>query len=391
MSGDEGKGDFMDRDFTKRRPHEQDFADHDVEPGEFDLVERHLRRDLHSEALRIEPGERLDAILSGAHSDAASTPPQSGFRRWLAPVAAAAAVAVVAGGAWLATRDNGTPAAPAASTSTSPVPSTTPRSSAPTTRTPSSTKPPVGTALALPAYFVGATGDDGGFGLYREFIRASVPAMTDDAKALAAVALAMDAQPFSSTAGYLQPWGSSRVQAVSVTRTRITVALSGPGGMGLDREVQRLAVQQLVWTAQAAVGKGTIPVTFRLLDGSSALFGRFPAADLYNRPPTSQYYRDLAPVWITSPSRGQVVRPGAPIQIAGEASVFEATVQWSITLGTAPVRNGTTMASIGAPSRGTWSVDLPPLGRGTYTVSAWWSSPKDGSVRDRTWVTFTVR
>jgi hypothetical protein len=217
-----------------------------------------------------------------------------------------------------------------------------------------------------------------------------VSATTDDAKALAAVARAMDLQPFSSTAGYLTPWASTRVQAVSVTSTRITVTLSGPGRTGLDREVQRLAVQQLVWTAQAAVGKGTIPVTFRLADGSSALFGRFPAADLYNRPPTSEYYRDLAPVWITAPSRGQVLKAGSSIHIAGEASVFEATLQWSVTRGDSPVRNGMAMASIGAPGRGTWSVDLPPLDAGTYTVSAWWSSPKDGSILDRTSVTFTV-
>lgn len=391
MSDDGKGGGFMGReseDFSESRLH-RDFADPDFEPGEFDVVERRLRRDLRSEGGRIEPHDRLESILAEAHAGGSagngSTPP----RRWLAPLAAAAAVALVGGAAWLTTRDSTTPAPPAATSTTNPVMSPSPTSPAPTTSTTGSTAT-AGTTLALPAYFVGRTGDDGGFGLYREFIRATVPATTDDAKARAAVALAMSAQPFGAEAGYLQAWGSTRVEGVTVTAARITVSLSGPGGTGLDREVQRLAVQQLVWTAQAAVGKGTIPVTFRLGDGSSALFGRFPAAALYNRPPTPEYYRDLAPVWITQPTRGQAVKAGTRIHLAGEACVFEATLQWSLTRGDSPVRNGMAMASIGAPGRGTWAVDLPPLDAGTYTVSAWWASPKDGSVLDRTAVTFTV-
>lgn len=391
MSDDDGRGGrFMGREgehFSDGRL-DRERTDPGLEPGEFDVVERRLRRELRLEGRRIEPEDRLESILAEAHAGAPGGSGNTGPRRWLAPLAAAAAVAVLGGASWLANRDSTTPA-PAATSTTSPVPSTSPSSPAPTTATTGSTAT-AGTTLALPAYFVGRTGDDGGFGLYREFIRATVPATTDDAKAQAAVALAMSAQPFGAEAGYIQAWGSTRVEAVSVTAARITVSLSGPGGTGLDREVQRLAVQQLVWTAQAAVGKGTIPVAFRLGDGSDALFGRFPVTALYNRPPTPEYHRDLAPVWITQPTRAQVVKAGTPIHLAGEASVFEVTLQWSLTRGDSPVRNGMAMASIGAPSRGTWSVDLPPLDAGTYTVSAWWSSPKDGSVLDRTAVTFTV-
>jgi hypothetical protein len=387
MSGTNGNDEFMDRDF---------------QPGEFDLVERQLRRELRSEALRIEPHERLEAILSGARSGARSgdragtahgRPPTRSVWGWLTPLAAAAAVAVAAGTLWVATRDSGQPVPPAGPSPTSSVPMTTTtpsRSASPTSSGSPSSTAPIGTTLALPAYFVRRTGDDGGFGLYREFVRMSIPSSDREAKALAAVRLAMNPSRLGDT-GYLRPWSSTRADAVSVTSSRITVTLSGPGASGFPDEVERLAVQELVWTAQAAVGKGTIPVTFRLTDGSTALFGRFPAGNLYNRPPTQEYYRDLAPIWITSPTRGQVIGARSAIRVTGEASVFEATLQWSLVRGTASVGKGTVMATAGAPSRGTWSVDLPPLDPGTYTVSAWWNSPKDGSELDRTAVTFTVR
>lgn len=397
MSGN-GTNDIMDRDF---------------EPGEFEAVERRLRRDLRSEALRIEPHDRLDAILSVARAGAGSpAAPRRGLPRWFAPLAAAAAVGVAAGGVWIATHTASEGTAPAGTGATTPAPvATTPpilpstggsTPGAPTTSPPatsggSTPRGPANVTLALPAYFVGRTGDDGGFGLYREFIRATVPGGSADAKALAALALAMDNRPSGAGTAYLKPWGSTRVRSVTVSRSLITVTLSGPGPSGQDAEVERLAVQQLAWTAQAAVGKGAIPVAFRLADGSSSLFGRFPASDHYSRPPQSEYYRDLAPVWITSPVRDQVVRTDARIRVTGEASVFEAALGWGLTRaggvgGAEPVISGTAMASVGAPQRGTWSVDLPPLTRpGTYTLSAWWSSPKDGSILDRTSVTFTVR
>ena len=51
-----------------------DFMNPDYEPGEFDLVERRLRRTLHQEAERMEPTDRLDDILAAAGSRDAGTP-----------------------------------------------------------------------------------------------------------------------------------------------------------------------------------------------------------------------------------------------------------------------------------------------------------------------------
>ena len=110
-------------------------------------------------------------------------------------------------------------------------------------------------------------------------------------------------------------------------------------------------MQELVWTAQAAVGKGTIPVRFTVSDGSSALFGRFPTAQTYSRPGTDQLWKDLAPIWVTAPGRDQVLPAAKPVVVQGQAIVFEATVSWDLKRGSSTVKTGHTMASVGAPSR----------------------------------------
>ena len=56
---------------------------------------------------------------------------------------------------------------------------------------------------------------------------------------------------------------------VAVTDARISITLSGPGGTAFPEDTERVSVQQLVWTAQAAVGRGTIPVRFVLADGAA--------------------------------------------------------------------------------------------------------------------------
>ena len=98
-------------------------------------------------------------------------------------------------------------------------------------------------------------------------------------KAKAAVAVAMNAQPFTNYEPYLQPWSGTSVKNVTVTPSLITITLSGPGANGFTAAQTKLAVQELVWTAQAAIGQGTIPVKFVVAE-------RLPEAvrDLPHRP-----------------------------------------------------------------------------------------------------------
>lgn len=369
------------------------------DPGELELVERRLRRALHQEAQLMRPTDRLDDILAGSGSEGpANRGRRPGPPRWLAPLSAAAAVAVIAGTVYVVTRDDRTSAPPAASTSThaASAPSASPSSepSGATSTNPSSV--PAGRPAVLPVYFVGPVGGDRPvFRLFREFLPGTVPGnATDDDKAKAALDLAMNAQPFSNTDGYLQPWSGTAVEGVTVTPKLITVTLSNAGSPGVkDKEVARVAVQELVWTAQAAVGKGTIPVTFEIADGSSAMFGQYPAADRYNRPATrDEYYRDLAPIWITAPARDQVLPSGKPVVVKGEATVFEANVRWELKRGSTVAKTGFATASVGGPGRGDYSFSLGALAPGSYTIRVFEMSMEgSGKVSSEKAVSFSVK
>jgi hypothetical protein len=340
--------------------------------------ERQLRESLHRDAERISPRERQGEILAMVHD---RTPVTEAPRRWLMPVAAAASVALIGAIAWgvNAGTGNSPPVVNPAATSSR----TTSATPTPTVQVPNPTSSNGVTAttqVALPAYFVGAdsgTGDR--FGLYREFVRTTVPAgATSAQKARAAVAVAMNPQPLTNVEPYVQPWSGTKVQDVAVTPSLITVTLSGPGATGFTSEQTRLAVQELVWTAQAAVAKGPIPVKFVVADGSTTLFGTYGTDKTYNRPAKELQYQDLAPIWITYPERDQVFRTSTALVVKGESCSFEATTQWQLKKSGTTVRSGVTMASSGCPIRGTWQIMLGALPAGSYTFRMFEVSMADG-------------
>jgi hypothetical protein len=365
-----------------------------------------LREALDERAARVEPGDRLDEILR------LSEPARRGRTvTWWMPLAAAAAVLAVISGVWIGVSGRPEPLPggtesplPTASTSptpsASPTPSTEPTTQPPTptpstTPTTSPTSPTTsGTPVALPVYYLAPIGDDARVArLYREWLTG--PGVTRDsddaARARAAVGLAMTATP-AGTDGYLRTWDGVDLVDLAVTDGRITITLSGPGGSGFPEDTERVSVQQLVWTAQAAVGRGQIPVRFALADGSSAMFGSQPVDRTYNRPESrDEYWRDLAPIWVTSPTRAQSL-PAGRVTVAGEASVFEATVSWQLLRDGAVVDEGFTNASVGAPGRGTYEIGLARLEPGSYAVRVFELSAEDGArVTAETTMPFTVR
>jgi hypothetical protein len=345
--------------------------------------ERQLRESLHRDAERVNPRDRRTEILAMVHDDTRIAQPA---RRRLIPLAAAASVALIGAIIWGASNTGGgQPAPPAASSSSSSSPSSSPSPSSPSGAT---------AQVALPAYFVGAVSDTGDkFGLYREFVKTAVPVgATPAQKARAAVAVAMNAQPFTNFEPYVQPWSGQSVKDVTMTPSLITITLSGSSASGFTSEQTKLAVQELVWTAQAAVGQGTIPVKFVVADGSSTLFGTYPTNQTYNRPAKDLQYQDLAPIWILAPERGHLYKAGTSVAVTGESCAFEATTQWQLKKGQAVVRSGSTMASSGCPVRGTWKVDLGVLPAGGYTFRMYEVSMKDGTgIVAETSKPFTVR
>jgi Immunoglobulin-like domain of bacterial spore germination len=341
--------------------------------------ERQLRESLHRDAERVSPRDRRTEILAMVHDDTQIAQPA---RRRFIPLAAAVSVALIGAIIWgVSNTGGGQPVQPAAS-------STSSSSASPSATTGATAQ------VALPAYFVGATSGTGDrFGLYREFVKTTVPVgATPAQKARAAVAVAMNAQPFTNFEPYIQPWSGQSVKDVTMTPSLITITLSGSSASGFTSEQTKLAVQELVWTAQAAVGQGTIPVKFVVADGSSTLFGTYPTAQTYNRPTKDLQYQDLAPIWITAPERGHVYKAGTSVVVTGESCAFEATTQWQLKKGGAVVRSGSTMASSGCPLRGTWKVDLGPLAAGDYTFRMYEVSMKDGKgIVAETSKPFTVR
>ena len=365
-------------------------TDHDLFDSDF---ERQLRERLHRHAERISPRDRRTEILAMVHDDTGVAEPP---RRWLIPIAAAASVALIGAIVWGASNvGRSQPATPALSSATAPslrstVPVPNPSSSQ--TSTPAATG--ATTQVALPAYFVGANSGTGNrFGLYREFVPTSVPAGSTPAqRAKVAVAVAMNAQPLNNDEPYLQPWSGTSVQDLTVTLTQITITLSGPGANGFSAEQTRLAVQELVWTAQAANSQGTIPVKFVVAGGSTTLFGTYPTAQTYNRPSKDLQYQDLAPIWITTPSRHYVSPAGAPVVATGESCAFEGTTQWQLKKSGTAVRSGFTTASSGCPTRGAWQVNLGVLAAGDYTFRMYEVSMQDGQgVVAETSKPFTVK
>jgi len=362
-----------------------------------DDLEHRLREVLHREANRINPHERGTEILAMAqHKNQQNTENAEPARRWLIPVAAAASVALIGAVVWGVSNTGGsqqaTPAVSATSTTAPsvaavPVPSPSPAGTA------NGSVAGATTQVALPAYFVGANSlGDTKFGLYREFVRSAVPAgATPARKAKAAVAVAMNAQPFTSYEPYLQPWSGTSVNTVAVTPSLITITLSGPGASGFTAAQTKLAVQQLVWTSQAAIGQGNTPVKFNLANSSPKLFGTYPTTATYNRPAKDLQFEVLAPIWITSPVRGQVFAAGASVVAAGQSCAFEGTTQWQLKKSGTVVKSGVATASSGCPTRGTWQVKLGALAAGSYTFRMYESSMENGSVVAETSKPFTVR
>lgn len=362
-------------------------------------VEQSLRRALAADARAVSPGDRLDAILAASHADATrGSGSQRVTQTWLAVAAAAAVVAVLGGTLWLTGRPTSSTTVPLGTTTlgrtqpSTPSPSaasTTP-SGSPTSTTPISTGGTAAAVLtrALPVYRLGPrTPGSSELRLFREFVAAKVQTpVTEGDLARTAIALALSPAPEGS--GYLSAWHDVTVGAVTVRPTGITVALSR-GLTGVDSATAKLAVQQLVWTAQAAVARGRLPVDFQLGIGTDVAPG-LPAAASYTTPTGLDQFAEIATIWIDAPERDTSFPSGATVKVSGVASTFEATVGWQLLRNGTAAATGVTTASVAAPERGTYSFQLRTLGPGDYVLRVFEASAKDGSVVTEARTAFTV-
>jgi hypothetical protein len=173
---------------------------------------------------------------------------------------------------------------------------------------------------------------------------------------------------------YDSPWPSgTTMQGAQLSDGVLSVDLSGPVSerpAGTTGAEAALALQQLVYTAQAAAGE-TLPVTF-LLDGrrTPTLLG-----EPTDRPvPAASADETLASVTVTSLSDGATVT--SPFTVQGRASAFEANVQWELMQGETVVKRGfATAAECCTMSPYSFTVEAPP---GDYTLRVHDEDPSDG-------------
>jgi hypothetical protein len=306
-----------------------------------------LRRLLHDAVADVQPRDTFDDIRSRTHQES----PMS--KRWFVPTLAVAAVmALVVGGAfWLL--DDGEESAPAGTPTQNVSPGPGDPSETATTETGERER-------AVPVYFVGETAR--GQKLYREFQRQEVcPEVECLLKA--AVVAAVNGDPNDHDYRTLWPDGAT-VGKVSADDSTIVVDLASgvhdrPAGMSADDA--DLAVQQLVYSAQAAVGKGRLPVQL-LIDGqhTDTVLGVPASEPLAAADPNEA----LAPVQIDNPTNGATV--DRTFTVSGRAAAFEANVAWELTENGTVVDEGFTTAQeccTLAPYE--FKVTAPP---GTYTL-----------------------
>ena len=343
--------------------------DHDHDPRL-----SHLLSDAVSD---VEPQDALAEIRTRT-----KVTPMSARRPWLyavggAVVATAATVAAVAalGGTPENTAQDQGPAASQSPTE-EPTPTDDSEPTEPTGPSDPSQSPsePQGstTQFTLPSYFVRDTPQ--GLRITREF--STIVGDVDperDAVRIAVLGRALDPDYRS-----LWPEGSE-VGAVSVSGSTITVDLLGdvhdrPEGM--SQEEAELALQQVVYSAQAIVGQGRLPVQLTLNGASTDQVLGVPASEPLSNAPEND---TLAQVSVSSLSEGETVNDR--FVVSGVANSFEATVPWEVRQGDKVVANGFATADGWMDKLYPWTtqVSVSKLAPGTYTFVAMTDDPSGGA------------
>ena len=255
---------------------------------------------------------------------------------------------------------------------------TSPTSSVPTSSA-STSSPGAGASVSAPAlvYFVKDTSL--GLRLVRE--TRAVTAATPARGALEA----MFAGPLDPD--YTSPWPTgTRVLGIAVHGDVVTVDLSAEArAANVGAGAEQAMVMQLIWTVTEAFGPDV--AVQLLIEGRAAGWGHFVWAEPTGRGDASEF---RSTVGIDAPTEGATL--SSPVRVTGEASVFEATLLYTVTDEHGVlVADDHIMTQEGqrlAPY--TLTLDLPP---GTYTVTVSEEDSSDGEGRapltdDRT---FTVR
>jgi len=218
-------------------------------------------------------------------------------------------------------------------------------------------------------YFIGDT-ERAGPRLYREFQRAS-------GEPLDAAVAVLTGGPLDPD--YRTAWQGGQLVSASYDGEVISVVVdpgvrTRPGGM--SKAEARAAVEQVVYTMQAAVQERA-PVQFRTSDNPiDMVFGVPTSEPIVNGPMLDV----LSHVSLTSPEQGAVV-DGGTLAVSGVGNSFEANLRWEI-------RQGDTTVDDGFATMAGWmgeklfpfevEVDVSGLAPGEYTFWVTTDDPSGG-------------
>lgn len=230
-------------------------------------------------------------------------------------------------------------------------------------------------------FYVGLNAN--GFDLYSE--THPVTSNGDDALAAAHALLEFNVTPFDGD--YSSFWATAGGSANSLVRSgsKATIDISVA-----DAETAAMAekelVEQLIWTLFA--NDATIDSVQITVDGKriATLAGRISIQEPFVRP---DGFGILSNVQIDSPSdESDVINP---VTVTGMSCTFEAVVVWELVQNDAVINSGNTLAAEACPTRAPFTINLGTLSPGTYEISAFEVSAKDGSRVSEDSKTFTVQ
>lgn len=335
-----------------------------------------LRRLLEHAVDDVEPRDALDSIHART-----KVVPMSSRRSWMlgagaAVVATAATVLAVTvlGG------DGGTTDEPGFAGPTATAPSETETG---TTRepslspSPSPTPDPEPAVSAVPVYYVGET--TRGPRLYREFHRLETGGDPLGTALSEAVSTPPDDRDYrtdwpagTTVAASFDGVGDDGVVDIVLRNDEVDLR-ERPDGMSVDQA--RMAVEQLVYTAHAAV-QARPPVQLYLERAGSSQNRTDMVLGVPASEPLAQGDAEdvLAQVWIIDPAEGAEV--ASPFEVSGLAAAFEATVVWELRAGDRVVADGfTTAQECCKMVPYSFEVEAPP---GEYTLVVQDTDPSGG-------------
>lgn len=326
-----------------------------------EILGARLRRVLGEEAeLMIPSDDGLQQVRGRLAQEERRTP------RWLAPLAAAAAVLLVAAGVtFFVTRDDG-----GTGPASSPSPTATGGSVSPSPSPTAST----GEQITVPVYYV-VDVDGVGPRLYREFHRVAEVTGGPIPTALGQMFANTPADP-----DYSSPWPTS-TKVLSVTPSGSTATVDLSGFVSLGAAFESAAVQQLVYTVTAA--DPTVTSVRLLVNGAAPPSGHSDWSAPISRAPA---LGTVANVWILAPEQGTTV--GSPVTVSVYGTGWEGNVPLKVFQGATEVASTFVTTEMGGFREASTTITLSP---GAYQLRAYNDNGKDASLQLWDTKDFTVQ